>query len=77
MIDPLDIVRPNIRALSPYSTARDEYEGGIGIFLDANESPYDNGMNRYPDPRQRKLKARISELYGAAPRHDLHRQRQR
>ena len=67
MIDPLDIVRPNIRALSPYSTARDEYEGGIGIFLDANESPYDNGMNRYPDPRQRKLKARISELYGAAP----------
>lgn len=67
MIDPLEIVRPNIRALSPYSTARDEYEGGIGIFLDANESPYDNGMNRYPDPRQRKLKARISELYGAAP----------
>ena len=46
------LVRPNIRALCPYSTARDEYEGKLGIFLDANESPYPTGWNRYPDPHQ-------------------------
>ena len=46
------LVRPNILALQPYSTARDEYAGGgIGVWLDANESPYDNGVNRYPEPR--------------------------
>ena len=52
------LVRPNIAALAPYSTARDEYSGPIGIFLDANESPYNNGYNRYPDPHQAALKAR-------------------
>ena len=56
------LVRPNIAALAPYSTARDEYDGPIGIFLDANESPYDNGYNRYPDPHQAALKARIAPL---------------
>ena len=57
------LVRPNILALQPYSTARDEYAGGgIGVWLDANESPYDNGVNRYPDPHQRALKALIAEL---------------
>ncbi|MBP5210789.1 MAG: histidinol-phosphate transaminase [Bacteroidales bacterium] len=58
------LVRPNIRALLPYSTARDEYQGEIGIFLDANESPYDTGYNRYPDPHQKALKARLSEIKG-------------
>ena len=57
------LVRPNILALHPYSTARDEYAGGgIDVWLDANESPYDNGVNRYPDPHQRALKALIAEL---------------
>ena len=57
------LVRPNIRTLSPYSTARDECQGTPDIFLDANESPYPGtGFNRYPDPRQKKLKARISAL---------------
>lgn len=56
------LVRPNIAALSPYSTARDEYKGSIGVFLDANESPYPNGFNRYPDPHQKRLKARLSEI---------------
>ena len=56
------LVRPNIAALTPYSTARDEYDGPIGIFLDANESPYDNGYNRYPDPHQAELKARIGGI---------------
>ena len=58
------LVRPNIAALAPYSTARDEYGGPIGIFLDANESPYGNGYNRYPDPHQAELKARICALKG-------------
>ena len=58
------LVRPNIRTLCPYSTARDEYAGRPGIFLDANESPYDTGFNRYPDPRQQALKARIAAVKG-------------
>ena len=60
-----ELVRPNIRALRPYSTARDEYAGGvITTWLDANENPYDNGLNRYPDPHQRELKRRIAALKG-------------
>lgn len=54
------LIRKNILALSPYSTARDEYTGKIGTFLDANESPFENGYNRYPDPRQLKLKEIIA-----------------
>ena len=58
------VVRKNILELAPYSTARDDYQGSLGTFLDANENPYENGYNRYPDPRQKALKARISELKG-------------
>ncbi len=61
-----ELIRPNIRSLQPYSTARDEYEGDLGIFLDANESPYNNGYNRYPDPRQKRLKGLISPIKGVA-----------
>jgi len=60
-----NLVRPNVRALVPYSCARDEYEGKEGIFLDANESPF-GPLNRYPDPRQRELRASISNLKGIA-----------
>ena len=66
-MDIRELYRPNIRSLAPYSTARDEYRGELGIFLDANENPYDNGCNRYPDPRQRELKRRLSEIKGVAP----------
>lgn len=59
-----DLVRGNIRKLCPYSTARDEYKGRIGIFLDANESPYCNGFNRYPDPKQLGIKSKLSEIKG-------------
>ena len=59
-----DLVRPNILSLSPYSTARDELTGAPEVFLDANESPYKNSWNRYPDPRQAALKERISALKG-------------
>jgi len=58
------LVRTNIRNLCPYSTARDEFQGSIGVFLDANESPYPTGFNRYPDPHQKALKARLSEIKG-------------
>ena len=58
------LVRRNIACLMPYSTARDEYQGELGTFLDANESPYENGYNRYPDPHQKRLKARLSAIKG-------------
>ena len=61
------LVRPNIRQLCPYSTARDEFQGKLGVFLDANESPYPTGWNRYPDPRQKELKARIAPIKGVEP----------
>lgn len=59
MIDIQGLVRKNILTLTPYSCARDEYQGNDGIFLDANENPYGT-LNRYPDPYQRELKAAIS-----------------
>ena len=54
------LVRPNIWALRPYSSARDEFTGDEGIFLDANENPFGR-KNRYPDPHQRLLKQALSE----------------
>lgn len=67
MKDPLKLVRPNILTLEPYSTARDEFKGGdISVWLDANENPYENGVNRYPDPHQKALKERVAALKGVA-----------
>ena len=58
-----ELVRPNIYALSPYSSARDEYKGkSASVFLDANENPYDTKVNRYPDPLQWEVKERISGI---------------
>lgn len=59
-----DLVRSNIAELCPYSTARDDYKGALGIFLDANESPYNSGYNRYPDPHQNRLKEKIGAIKG-------------
>ncbi|SDC83963.1 histidinol-phosphate transaminase [Williamwhitmania taraxaci] len=61
MVDIEKLVRPNILALKPYSSARDEYAGGAGIFLDANENPFGE-LNRYPDPHQRDLKHKLATL---------------
>ncbi len=55
-------VRPNIRALEPYSSARDEFKGEASVYLDANENPYNQPYNRYPDPMQWRLKERIAEI---------------
>lgn len=63
--DVLKLVRPNILGLEAYSTARDDC--GLNqpeIFLDANENPYNNGINRYPDPHQKALKAKVAEIKG-------------
>ena len=60
-----DLVRPNIWKLSPYSSARDEYSGhDAHVFLDANENPYNQPLNRYPDPLQRDVKPLIAKLKG-------------
>jgi len=60
-IDIKKLVRQNILNLKPYSSARDEFKGGNGIFLDANENPFGK-LNRYPDPYQRKIKEKLSEI---------------
>ena len=65
--DVLKLARPNILGLEAYSTARDDCGSNRPeIFLDANENPYNNGINRYPDPHQKALKSRISEIKGIA-----------
>jgi histidinol-phosphate aminotransferase len=62
-VDIEKLLRENIRRMVPYSTARDEFKGGkVDVFLDANENPYHTGFNRYPDPRQQKLKQKIAEI---------------
>ncbi|WP_422080298.1 histidinol-phosphate transaminase [Ulvibacterium sp.] len=62
------LVRESVRELKPYSSARDEYvsDGSEMVFLDANENPFNNGVNRYPDPQQRNLKALLAEQRGVA-----------
>jgi len=58
------LVRANIKTLKPYSSARDEYQAELSdmVFLDANENPFQNGMNRYPDPQQTLLKLELSKI---------------
>lgn len=63
MFDIENLIRPNVKTLKPYSSARDDFQGKADIFLDANENPFGN-LNRYPDPYQRELKAAISKLKG-------------
>ena len=56
------LLRKNIQNLKPYSSARDEYTGDAMVFLDANENPFNEPYNRYPDPLQKELKRKISGL---------------
>lgn len=60
----LNLVRENIKKVKPYSSARDEFTKATSelVFLDANESPFENGVNRYPDSQQQSVKERLSEL---------------
>ena len=60
-----ELVRPNIWSLAPYSSARNEYAGREArVFLDANENPYNQPFNRYPDPLQLELKEALSKVKG-------------
>ena len=62
------LVRPNVLKMKPYSSARDEYktDGRKMTFLDANENPFENGVNRYPDPQQGKLKEVLASQKGVS-----------
>ncbi|TAE41858.1 MAG: histidinol-phosphate transaminase [Sphingobacteriales bacterium] len=66
------IIRPNIKNLKPYSSARDEFKGEASVYLDANEnafgSPLATNYNRYPDPLQFALKTKLSHIKGVPPR---------
>ncbi len=55
------LVRQNIISLKPYSSARDEFSGEAGVFLDANENPFGD-LNRYPDPHQQTLKDKLKDI---------------
>ena len=60
-----ELTRPNIWALAPYSSARNEYAGREArVFLDANENPYNGPYNRYPDPLQLEVKTAVSKVKG-------------
>ena len=65
------LVRPNIRGMKPYSSARDEFQGEAQVMLDANENSLGSvgpdQFNRYPDPQQRAVKAELAQLKGVAP----------
>jgi histidinol-phosphate aminotransferase len=56
------LLRKNIKNLVPYSSAREEFTGDAKVFLDANENPFNAPYNRYPDPLQKQLKRKISEI---------------
>lgn len=61
-----NIIRPNVKSMKPYSSARDEFKENTKkmVFLDANENPYENGVNRYPDTQQKDVKSILAELRG-------------
>ena len=71
MFNPESLLRPHLKSLVPYSSARDDYQGTEGVFLDANENPLgsitEENWNRYPDPYQKALKARIGEIKEVSP----------
>lgn len=71
MFDLNALLRPHIRTLKPYSSARDEYSGSASVFLDANENPFGSvtgaNINRYPDPLQRELKELIAPIRRVKP----------
>jgi len=69
-----NLVRENIKSLKPYSSARDEYKDATVddmVFLDANENPFENGVNRYPDPQQNSVKELLSEIKNVSKKNIL------
>ncbi|MCF6222087.1 MAG: histidinol-phosphate transaminase [Flavobacteriaceae bacterium] len=72
-MDILSLVRPSVLNLKPYASAKDEFKDFKQdlIYLDANENPYENGWNRYPDPNQMDLKRKISKIKGISEKNIL------
>jgi histidinol-phosphate aminotransferase len=69
-----NLIRENVKKLKPYSSARDEFEDfdtADMIFLDANENPYQNGVNRYPDPQQASVKVVLGKMKNINPKQIL------
>ena len=66
MVDIHSFVRKSITRLEPYQSARDEFKGTEGVFLDANENPFGH-LNRYPDPYQSALKVKLASIKGLSP----------
>jgi histidinol-phosphate aminotransferase len=66
MMEIKDLIRENIKSLEAYSSARDEFKAMSSefVFIDANENPFDTGLNRYPDPQQTLVKEALSKLKG-------------
>ncbi|SHJ91506.1 histidinol-phosphate aminotransferase [Tangfeifania diversioriginum] len=62
-----NLLRKNIKNLQPYSSARSEYSGEAMVFLDANENPFNEPYNRYPDPLQKNLKEKVAALKNVKP----------
>ncbi len=58
------LLRKDLRTFRPYASARHEFSGKAEVYLDANESPFETTLNRYPDPLQKKLKSEISKIKG-------------
>ena len=67
------LIRNNIKSLKPYASARDEFKNFSSdlVFLDANENPFNNGVNRYPDPQQLLVKSKLSEIKNIPLEHIL------
>lgn len=63
-----ELIRENIKSLHPYSSARDEFKeiSSAFIFMDANENPFESGLNRYPDPQQNLVKEALSKIKGVS-----------
>lgn len=57
-----ELLRENIKKLEPYSCARNDFKGEASIYLDANENPFNDPYNRYPDPLQAELKEQFSKI---------------
>lgn len=70
-IDLNKLLRPNIRQLKPYSSARNEFKGEASVLLDANENPFNPPYNRYPDPLQWEVKEKIAQIKGVSPENIL------
>lgn len=69
-----NLIRENIKSITPYSSARDEYKDATSdemVFLDANENPFENGVNRYPDPQQNSVKDLLSAIKNISKKHIL------